>query len=133
MRSASSALGSKGMSCSQPSLVVKSGARKDNTACAGQAYGASWNVGLSRRAAALHNGAMQDSENSSTGWTESQVHDARARLRDQQQIAWDKLRNFGEQRREHLSASATYVLSDAVPWLAELPENCLHAVVTDPP
>jgi site-specific DNA-methyltransferase (adenine-specific) len=54
-------------------------------------------------------------------------------LRDQQQIAWEKLRHFGEQRREHLSASATYVLSDAIAWLAELPERCLHAVVTDPP
>jgi site-specific DNA-methyltransferase (adenine-specific) len=54
-------------------------------------------------------------------------------LRDQQQAAWDKLRDFGEQRREHLSASATYVLSDAVQWLAELPERSLHAVVTDPP
>ena len=76
---------------------------------------------------------MNDSDAARAGLTDAQIHDTRARLHDQQQKAWDSLRDFGEQRREHLSASATYVLSDAIQWLAELPESCLHAVVTDPP
>lgn len=46
---------------------------------------------------------------------------------------WERVREHGDQRREHLSSSATYVLADAIQWLAELPENSLHAVVTDPP
>jgi site-specific DNA-methyltransferase (adenine-specific) len=36
-------------------------------------------------------------------------------------------------RREHLSDRATYILDDAIHFLAELPENSIHAVVTDPP
>ncbi len=44
-----------------------------------------------------------------------------------------RVREHGDQRREHLSERATYVLADAIQWLAELPPNSLHAVVTDPP
>jgi site-specific DNA-methyltransferase (adenine-specific) len=40
---------------------------------------------------------------------------------------------LGTQRRHHLSPQATYVLSDVLRWLADLPANSLHAVVTDPP
>jgi len=71
--------------------------------------------------------------NIQTGLMDGTVQDARARLRDQQQTSWERLQGIGGQRREHLSASVTYVLSDAAQWLAELPENSLHAVVTDPP
>lgn len=46
---------------------------------------------------------------------------------------WEEIRDAGEQRREHLSANATYVLDDAIHFLAELPPNSIHAVVTDPP
>jgi DNA modification methylase len=37
------------------------------------------------------------------------------------------------QKRYHLSDRATYILSDVSKWLAELPANSIHAVVTDPP
>ena len=46
---------------------------------------------------------------------------------------WQTLRAFGNQPREHLSAGATYLLGDAVRWLSEVPENSIHAIVTDPP
>jgi len=46
---------------------------------------------------------------------------------------WEALRKIGEMRREHLSSRATYILDDAIHFLAELPENSIHAVVTDPP
>jgi DNA modification methylase len=47
--------------------------------------------------------------------------------------SWTRVRESGDQPREHLSAGATYVLGDAIQWLAELPAHSLHAVVTDPP
>ncbi|MGH6842692.1 MAG: DNA-methyltransferase, partial [Methylocella sp.] len=46
---------------------------------------------------------------------------------------WQRVRNTGDQRRYHLSDSATYVLDDALHWLSELPPSSIHAVVTDPP
>lgn len=46
---------------------------------------------------------------------------------------WETVREIGDQRREHLSERATYVLSDAVQFLSELPPASIHAVVTDPP
>lgn len=54
-------------------------------------------------------------------------------LEDRVERLWDDVRELGEQRREHLSDRATYVLDDAVHFLAELPPNSIHAVVTDPP
>lgn len=54
-------------------------------------------------------------------------------LREQQSETWERVREHGDQRREHLSARATYVLGDAIQWLADLPPDSLHAVVTDPP
>jgi len=54
-------------------------------------------------------------------------------LLERQTALWDAVRETGEQRRTHLSGSATYILGDAIQWLAELPANSLHAVVTDPP
>ena len=47
--------------------------------------------------------------------------------------AWMAVRNLGSQPRHHLSARATYVRSDVLHWLADLPANSIHAVVTDPP
>lgn len=47
--------------------------------------------------------------------------------------SWRIVRERGDQRRAHLSGRATYVLADAVRWLDEIPENAIHAVVTDPP
>jgi hypothetical protein len=46
---------------------------------------------------------------------------------------WEIVREAGADRREHLSANVSYVLADAVQFLAELPANSIHAVVTDPP
>lgn len=57
----------------------------------------------------------------------------RATLLEQQAECWERVREHGAQRRAHLSERATYILADAIQWLSELPENSLHAVVTDPP
>jgi site-specific DNA-methyltransferase (adenine-specific) len=46
---------------------------------------------------------------------------------------WARVRQHGEQRREHLSERATYILGDTIKWLAGLPSNSIHAIVTDPP
>ena len=54
-------------------------------------------------------------------------------LRLKEQTAWETIRTLGAQRRHHLSERATYVQSDVLRWLADLPANSIHAVVTDPP
>lgn len=59
------------------------------------------------------------------GWREA--------LAQQQDELWQAVRETGPQPRTHLSSRATYVLGDAIQWLAELPQNSVHAVVTDPP
>jgi len=46
---------------------------------------------------------------------------------------WRQVRTHGEQRREHLSATATLIKADALLWVHDLPPCCIHAVVTDPP
>ncbi len=53
------------------------------------------------------------------------------RLRDNS--LWENVRILGTQQRHHLSERVTYVHSDVLKWLAELPANSIHAVVTDPP
>jgi hypothetical protein len=57
----------------------------------------------------------------------------RSALAERQIELWARVRAHGEQRRTHLSDRATYILADAIEWLAELPAECIHAVVTDPP
>jgi len=57
----------------------------------------------------------------------------RDRLREHELATWEKVRALGDQRRHHLSEHATYVLDDAVHWLADLPAASIHAIVTDPP
>lgn len=54
-------------------------------------------------------------------------------LIDHQIEKWAEVREVGVQPRTHLSDNATYVLGDAIQWLAEVPPNSIHAVVTDPP
>lgn len=54
-------------------------------------------------------------------------------LRLREAEVWARVRNHGDQRREHLSERATYVLSDSIKWLSDLPPNSIHAIVTDPP
>jgi DNA modification methylase len=67
----------------------------------------------------------------------SLTHDGDARwhcnLREQQDVSWAHVRVLGTQPRHHLSDLATYILGDALKWLAELPPNSIHGVVTDPP
>jgi len=46
---------------------------------------------------------------------------------------WQRARAHGEQRRVHLSATATLIKADALDWLQSLPPCSIHAVVTDPP
>jgi len=59
--------------------------------------------------------------------------DWRDRLRDNETRVWEHIRDLGEQRRHHLSDRATYFLDDEIHWLAELPAQSIHAIVTDPP
>lgn len=54
-------------------------------------------------------------------------------LKNQEELTWATMRNLGTQKRHHLSDGITYVLTDAIKWLADLPPNSIHAVVTDPP
>lgn len=54
-------------------------------------------------------------------------------LRDRDGASWETVRTLGVQHRHHLSERATYVQSDVLRWLADLPANSIHAVVTDPP
>ena len=54
-------------------------------------------------------------------------------LAEKQSELWEGVRRTGHQPRCNLSKGATYVLGDAIQWLADLPPNSIHAVVTDPP
>ncbi len=54
-------------------------------------------------------------------------------LRLRELVLWEQVRNLGTQQRHHLSGRATYVQSEVLKWLADLPANSIHAVVTDPP
>ena len=56
-----------------------------------------------------------------------------AALAEATDAAWRVVRDHGTQRRAHLSERTTCVLADAIQWLSDLPENSIHAVVTDPP
>jgi DNA modification methylase len=54
-------------------------------------------------------------------------------LRRREETTWTAIRDLGMQQRHHLSERATYVQSDVFKWVADLPVNSIHAVVTDPP
>ena len=54
-------------------------------------------------------------------------------LRVSEAELWERVRARGDQRREHLSDRATYILGDTISWLSDLAPNSIHAVVTDPP
>lgn len=69
--------------------------------------------------------ARRTGRDRATGWRDA--------LLERQAEAWGAVREVGAQPRTHLSDKATYVLGDAIQWLAELPPNSIHAVVTDPP
>ncbi len=46
---------------------------------------------------------------------------------------WKELRTNGMQPRRHLSGRVTSIYADALQWIEGVPENSLHAIVTDPP
>lgn len=46
---------------------------------------------------------------------------------------WTLVRTVGSEPRNHLTSRVTSIHSDAAHWLAKLPDNSIHAVVTDPP
>jgi DNA modification methylase len=56
-----------------------------------------------------------------------------AELKQRELTTWETIRFQGNERRHHLSDRATYIQSDVLRWLADLPPNSIHAVVTDPP
>lgn len=53
-------------------------------------------------------------------------------LKRQKQL-WSQVRDAGRDKRKHVNDETTYVLADALSWMSSLPNNCIHAVVTDPP
>lgn len=57
----------------------------------------------------------------------------RERLKEVEESNWEGLRVLGDQPRRHLSPSATYILDDALKFLALIPAESLSAIVTDPP
>lgn len=46
---------------------------------------------------------------------------------------WPILREAGDEKRQHLSGQVTCIHGDAAHWMASVPDNSIHAVVTDPP
>lgn len=54
-------------------------------------------------------------------------------LRQQEAELWARVHQHGNHRREHFSNRSTYILSDTINWLSDLPPNSIHAIVTDPP
>jgi DNA modification methylase len=54
-------------------------------------------------------------------------------LKEREDEIWVNLLSIGNYRRHELSDRTAYILSDALGWLAALPKNSIHAVVTDPP
>jgi len=56
-----------------------------------------------------------------------------AALRRREETLWASVRNLGTQPRHHLSDRATYVHSEVLRWLSDVPASSIHSVVTDPP
>lgn len=60
-------------------------------------------------------------------------HDPTETLKAKERRTWEVVRTVGEERRHHLAPNATLICADSFKWLASLPPNSIHAVVTDPP
>jgi DNA modification methylase len=54
-------------------------------------------------------------------------------LREAEANLWAVVSTHGTQPRHYLSERSTYVLTETVTWLADLPPSSIHAIVTDPP
>lgn len=48
-------------------------------------------------------------------------------------VRWNAVRAIGEFPVIHTSASTALVFADALRWMADAPDNSIHAIVTDPP
>ena len=57
--------------------------------------------------------ARRTGRDRATGWRDALI--------ERQAETWAAVREVGSQPRTHLSDKATYVLGDAIQWLAELP------------
>lgn len=68
-------------------------------------------------------------EKTATSFTNSPAH----ATTDAEPADWSKLGALGDQPRAHLSSRVTSIHADAAHWLAGVPDNAIHAVVTDPP
>ena len=55
------------------------------------------------------------------------------RLVERETRLFAEIGKLGTATRAHLSDQCLMVLDDAVHWLAEMPENSIHAIITDPP
>lgn len=60
-------------------------------------------------------------------------HDFRQLLLDHEKRMFTEIRKLGSAERIRLSLRCLMICDDAIHWLAELPENSIHAIVTDPP
>ncbi len=56
----------------------------------------------------------------------------KALLRNQH-ASFELIKSTVEFRRHELSRSSAYYLADALDWIKSIPDNSIHAVVTDPP
>ena len=59
--------------------------------------------------------------------------DWRKPLLNREKRMFAAIKKQGDAERALLSRRSLLVLDDAIHWLAELPENSIHAIVTDPP
>ncbi len=68
---------------------------------------------------------VQEDEALSTDWHKP--------LLNREKRIFAAIKKQGDAERALLSRRSLLVLDDAIHWLAELPENSIHAIVTDPP
>lgn len=54
-------------------------------------------------------------------------------LLKKQKKLWNQVREASGSQNKHINTRTTCVLADALFWMGKLPDNCIHAVVTDPP
>jgi site-specific DNA-methyltransferase (adenine-specific) len=57
----------------------------------------------------------------------------RERLREQAVLSLDTMADAGRGKNVSLSEFSYYFLSEALEWMESIPENSVHAIVTDPP
>lgn len=68
---------------------------------------------------------VREGDSSTANW--------RVPLLEREKRVFSEIAKQGTARRAQLSPRCLMVLDDAIHWLTELPENSIHAIVTDPP